>query len=68
MQNRRQIISEKIQEVIRATIPTSQQDRFDRLTDALRRADREEVVDLLKTLPKGKRRLFVANLKKSGRL
>ena len=69
MTNRKQIISEKIEEVIRATIPANQKARFDRLTKDLSRADRKEIVDDLKSLPKGKiRRKFVENLKKSGRL
>lgn len=68
MPTRKQIISEKIQEVIRATIPASQKARFDRLTKDLSRADRKEIVDDLKSLPKEKRRLFVKKLKDSGRL
>lgn len=68
MPTRKQIISETIEQVIRATIPTSQKARFDRLTKDLSRADRAEIVDDLKALPKEKRRKFVANLKKSGRL
>jgi putative ubiquitin-RnfH superfamily antitoxin RatB of RatAB toxin-antitoxin module len=68
MPTRKQIISEKIEEVIRATVPASQKARFDKLTKDLKRADRQEIIDDLISLPKEKRRKFVANLKKSGRL
>ena len=66
--HRKQIIKENVNKVVRAILSPSQRDRFDRTMAALKRADRGEVVDLLKSLPPQKRRMFVTKMKESGRL